>query len=115
MRLAVVPMVVFEETFIRTLLDPATVWSQVNVLLPLIATTLLQTLALSALGIKFVLTFRTPRGFDPFLESMGEAVGLIVIIPMLGPPSPKNPFALESALFAFMLVIKTLIPLLALP
>lgn len=107
-------MVVLEETFIRMFLPRLTRWLAVKVLLPAMGTTLLQIPALSIVGMKLVLTFRTPRVFVMFRSSIGEDVGLMVMIPMLGPPSPRHRFILAMALLALIFVMKTLILLLAL-
>lgn len=86
----------------------------VTVLLDLIPMTLLQILALRTLGIKLVLTFRSGRGFPGLLESIGDVVGLMVMIRIRGPCLPRIRFILATAFLALMLDMRTLIPLLAL-
>lgn len=76
----VVVRVVLVETLERTFLLWVRWWSQWTVAPSLIRITLLTNLIPSILGIKFVLTFRTPRGLGALLDSIRSLVGLIVTV-----------------------------------
>lgn len=113
--LNVVQVVVFEDTLINNFLARESLcFAWTVLLLPIWTTPLINPLP-QARGTNLVLTFRTPRSFGPFFERMGEPLGLIVITRTRGPRPPNFLVILSKALFALILVIKTLIPLLALP